>query len=251
MTNRCDQTSRGHRQTTSRRSFVQGSGAAVLGAVAARAGAKAGGRDGRARGDDTLRIALVGCGGRGTGAAAQALATDGPVELVAMADAFRDRLDACYDGLRERHGERVQVPEENKYVGFDAYRSAIDSGADVVVMAAPPGFRPEHFSYAVERGKHVFMEKPLAVDAPGVRQVLSAGEEARRRGLKVGVGLQRHHDPVPEQERSERREDEYRAAEQRPHERTRDGGRHPGHRDSRRPFARRAAPPSAHAEACR
>jgi predicted dehydrogenase len=150
---------------------------------------------GRARGDEPLRIALVGCGGRGTGAAAQALKTEGPTELVAMADAFEDRLASSYASLREAHGERVQVPAENRYVGFDAYRRAIDSGADVVILATPPGFRPEHFSYAVERDKHVFQEKPLAVDAPGIRRVLEAGRTADRKGLKVGVGLQRHHDP--------------------------------------------------------
>ena len=143
--------------------------------------------------EDTLRIALVGCGGRGTGAAAQALATDGAVELVAMADAFRDRLDRSHSILSERAGDRVQVPEENKYVGFDAYRQAIDSGADVVVLATPPGFRPQHFEYAVARGKHVFMEKPVAVDAPGIRRVLAAGKRAEEKNLKVGVGLQRHH----------------------------------------------------------
>ena len=110
-----------------------------------------------------------------------------------MADAFRDRLDRSLTTLSETAGDRVQVPEENKYVGFDAYRRAIDSGADVVVLATPPGFRPEHFEYAVAQGKHVFMEKPVAVDAPGIRRVLGAGKTAEEKNLKVGVGLQRHH----------------------------------------------------------
>ena len=117
-----------------------------------------------------------------------------------MADAFEDRLDNCYAQLAElgengsfENGKRLQVPAENRYVGFDAYRKVIDSGVDVVVHATPPGFRPEHFEYAVEQGKHVFMEKPVAVDAPGVRRVLKAAKAAKEKNLKVGVGLQRHH----------------------------------------------------------
>ncbi len=188
---------------TSRRSFITGASAALLaGGVGSRstAAATTASDVGRARGDATLRIGLVGCGGRGTGAAAQALSTSGPVELVAMADAFEDRLEHCHAQLAEMgengsfdHGRRLQAPAENRYVGFDAYRKVIDSGVDVVVLATPPGFRPEHFEYAVEQGKHVFMEKPVAVDAPGVRRVLAAARAAREKNLKVGVGLQRHH----------------------------------------------------------
>ncbi|HVX61220.1 MAG TPA: Gfo/Idh/MocA family oxidoreductase, partial [Pirellulales bacterium] len=155
--------------------------------------------------DHTLKVALIGCGGRGTGAALQALSTAGPVKLWAMADAFEDRLQASLEGLQKgvaaRYdreaskglGERVDVPKERRFVGLDAYRNAIDSGVDVVVIAAPPGFRPQHFEYAVNAGKHVFMEKPLATDPPGVRRVLAAAEAARKKNLKVGVGLQRHH----------------------------------------------------------
>ena len=183
-------------RSTSRRTFLKGSSAALVGTVlASGAGAEGNSDAGRARGDERLRIALVGCGGRGSGAAAQALETAGPVELVAMADAFRDRLDTCHSLLSERFGDKIQVPQENKYVGFDAYRQAIDSGADVVILATPPGFRPEHFAYAVERKKHIFMEKPVAVDAPGVRHVLATAREAARSDLRIGVGLQRHHDP--------------------------------------------------------
>lgn len=188
---------------TSRRSFIAGASAALLaggvGGTAA-AAAKTNSDVGRARGDATLRIGLVGCGGRGTGAAAQALSTSGPVELVAMADAFEDRLENSYAQLAELgdsgwfdNGTRLQAPAENRHVGFDAYRKVIDSGIDVVVLATPPGFRPEHFEYAVEQGKHVFMEKPVAVDAPGVRRVLEAARAAREKNIKVGVGLQRHH----------------------------------------------------------
>jgi myo-inositol 2-dehydrogenase / D-chiro-inositol 1-dehydrogenase len=172
----------------SRRAFLQG---AALTAVAVNARATDAGL-----GDRTVTVALVGCGGRGAGAARQALSTQGPVKLVAMADAFRDRLDQCHRTLAEHVPSGLEVPEENKYVGFDAYRKAIDSGADVVILATPPGFRPEHFAYAVDASKHVFMEKPVAVDGPGVRRVLAAAAEAKGKGLKVGVGLQRHHDPA-------------------------------------------------------
>ena len=149
-----------------------------------------------ARRDDLLRVALVGCGGRGTGAAIQALSTAGPVHLVAMADAFRDRLDASLAEIVAHAPERVDVPESRRFTGFDAYREALDLDVDVVLLTTPPGFRPLHFEYAVARGRHVFMEKPVAVDAPGVRAVLAAAAEARSSGLKVGVGLQRHHDPA-------------------------------------------------------
>jgi predicted dehydrogenase len=147
-----------------------------------------------ARGDDELRIALVGCGGRGTGAASQALHTDGKVKLVAMADAFADNLEESLANLRASAGDRVDVPPERRFAGFDAYERAMDSRVDVVILATPPGFRPLHFEAAVERGLHVFMEKPVAVDAAGVRQVLAAAREAQARNLKVGVGLQRRHE---------------------------------------------------------
>jgi predicted dehydrogenase len=145
-----------------------------------------------AAGDDTLKVALIGCGGRGSGAADQALSTTGPLKLVAMADAFKDRLDGSYNNLKAAHADRVDVAEENKFIGFDAYRHAI-AMADVVILATPPGFRPSHFEEAVRQGKHIFMEKPVAVDGPGVRKVLAAAEEAKKKNLKVAVGLQRHH----------------------------------------------------------
>jgi predicted dehydrogenase len=147
-----------------------------------------------AAGSDELKIAVVGCGGRGTGAAAQALSADEGTKVVALADAFRDRLDDCYERLSGRFGDsgRLDVPEEHKFTGFDAYRHAIDL-ADVVILAGTPGFRPKHFEYAVSQNKHVFMEKPVATDAPGVRRVLEAGQEAKRKNLNVVVGLQRHY----------------------------------------------------------
>jgi predicted dehydrogenase len=178
-----------HLPPHSRRTFLQVSSAALLArpALADLAGART---------DDLLRVALVGCGGRGTGAAIQALATAGPVHLVALADAFRDRLDSALAEIVKHAPERVDVPESRRFVGFDAYRDAIDLDVDVVILATPPGFRPEHFRHAVARGRHVFMEKPVAVDAPGVRAVLAAAAEAKKKELKVGVGLQRHHDPA-------------------------------------------------------
>jgi predicted dehydrogenase len=145
-----------------------------------------------AAGDDTLKLALIGCGGRGSGACSQALSTEGPLKLVAMADAFKDRLDGSYNELKAKHADRVDVAEENKFVGFDAYQHAI-AMADVVILATPPGFRPPHFEEAVRQGKNIFMEKPVAVDAPGVRKVLAACEVAKQKNLKVAVGLQRHH----------------------------------------------------------
>ncbi|MCZ6597953.1 MAG: Gfo/Idh/MocA family oxidoreductase [Planctomycetota bacterium] len=177
-------------EKTSRRTFLKHSSAAFAGASLLTEAAHA--RD-MARGDDTLRVALVGCGGRGTGAAIQALSTAGPVKLVAMADAFRDRLENSLGTIAKRVGDRVDVPEERRFVGFDAYEKAIDSDVDVVILTTPPGFRPIHFAHAIERDKHVFMEKPVAVDAPGIRTVLAAGELAKQKNLKVGVGLQRHH----------------------------------------------------------
>ncbi len=144
--------------------------------------------------DTKLKIALIGCGGRGTGAASQALQADGDVVLVAMADAFENRLKDCYATLsKEFEGtKKIEVPEKNKFVGFEAAKKAIDL-ADVVILATPPGFRPQHFEYAIAAGKHVFMEKPVATDVPGVRKVLAAAKIAKEKKLNVVVGLQRHY----------------------------------------------------------
>ena len=136
-------------------------------------------------GNDEIKIALIGCGGRGTGAAAQALSVKENTKLVAMADAFKDRLDDCYKKLSSGDaGEgkadiksRVQVPEENKFVGFDGYKKAM-ALADVVILTTPPGFRPIHFEEAVNQGKQIFMEKPVATDPAGIKRVLDAAEIA-------------------------------------------------------------------------
>ena len=143
--------------------------------------------------DKTLKLAVVGCGGRGTGAVWQALKADENVKLVAMADAFRDRLDSCLENLGKTYDDsRLDVKEKNKFVGFGSYKMAIDE-ADVVILTTPPGFRPKHFEYAVSQGKHVFMEKPLATSPEGVRTVLEAAKIAKANKLNVVVGLQRHY----------------------------------------------------------
>mgnify|MGYP006072550035 CR=1 FL=1 len=138
-----------------------------------------------------IKVALIGCGGRGSGAANQTLQVEG-TKLVAMADAFEDRLEDAYKQLAGRYKDRVDVPKARKFIGFDAYKEAIDA-ADVVILTTPPGFRPIHFEYAVSKGKHVFMEKPVAVDAEGIRKVLKAAKEADRKKLKVVAGLQRRY----------------------------------------------------------
>ncbi|HWE02162.1 MAG TPA: Gfo/Idh/MocA family oxidoreductase, partial [Tepidisphaeraceae bacterium] len=151
-------------------------------------------RSAHAASDDTIKIALIGCGGRGSGAASQALSTtQGPVKLIAMADAFEDRLKGSHDNLKREHADKVDVKDDHKFVGFDAYQKAIDSGADLIVIATPPGFRPIHFEYAVKQGKNIFAEKPVATDAQGIRKFLAAVKEAKEKNLKVGIGLQRHH----------------------------------------------------------
>ena len=152
--------------------------------------------------DAVIKIALVGCGGRGTGAASQALLSKQNVRIVAMADAFRDNLDACYlsltsDEMAESIGgkailkTRVDVPEDRKFTGFDGYLKAI-ALADVVVLATPPGFRPIHFAEAIKQNKHVFMEKPVATDPAGIQSVLATAAIAKQKKLNVVVGLQRH-----------------------------------------------------------
>jgi myo-inositol 2-dehydrogenase / D-chiro-inositol 1-dehydrogenase len=174
-----------------RRHFLKSSSAVVAGAALANLSLE---RMAHAAGSDELKIALIGCGGRGSGAADHALNTHtlGPVKLVAMADAFENRLTGALNGLKNKHGDRVDVPEDRRFVGFEGYKQAI-ALADVVILATPPGFRPMQFEEAIRQGKHVFAEKPVATDAPGVRKFLAAAEESKKKGLKVGIGLQRHH----------------------------------------------------------
>lgn len=145
-----------------------------------------------AAGNDEIKIALIGCGGRGTGATVNAMESGQNVKLVAMADAFQDNLDTTYDTLKEKYGDRIDVTDSRKYVGFEAYIEAIKD-ADVVLLTTPPGFRPLHFAEAVKQGKHVFMEKAVASDIPGIRSVLETAKEAEAKKLNVVVGLQRRY----------------------------------------------------------
>jgi predicted dehydrogenase len=149
-----------------------------------------------AAGSDTLRVGLVGCGGRGTGAAEQALTADKNVKLVAMADAFKDRLGESLSTLKSSGiAAQVDVPPDRQYVGFDGYKQVIDQ-VDVVLLATPPHFRPQHTGYAVEKGVHSFVEKPVATDAPGVRAFLAHCEAAKKKNLALVSGLcWRYHTP--------------------------------------------------------
>lgn len=154
-----------------------------------------------AQGSDVLRIGLIGCGGRGTGAALNALKAEANVRLTAMGDAFRDKLEASLGQLRGDRdvAAKIDVPAERQFAGFNAYQQVIDSGVDVVLLCTPPHFRPMHMEAAVRANKHMFVEKPVAVDAPGVRRVLAASQEAQRRRLSVVSGLcWRYHNGMRE-----------------------------------------------------
>ncbi len=146
--------------------------------------------------NNLIQVALVGCGGRGTGAAANALqSTGGPTRLVAMADVFADRLTGSHANLNREFNRQVDVPQARRFIGFDAYRRAMDSlrAGDVVILATPPAFRWPMFAYAIERRLNVFMEKPITVDGPSTRRMFALGEAAARANLKVGVGLMCRH----------------------------------------------------------
>lgn len=145
-------------------------------------------------GRDEIKVALIGCGGRGTGAANQIMNTKGNTRLIAVADPFPGNARRAIEGLKKAHPEKVDVPDDRIFGDLDGYKMAIDSGVDLVVIATPPGFKPQQFEYAVQQGKHVFMEKPVASDAPGVRRVLAANEMAKQKNLMVAIGLQRRHE---------------------------------------------------------
>lgn len=156
-------------------------------------------RSAHAAGSDLLKIGLIGCGGRGSGAAANALNADKNAKLYAMGDAFEDRLTGSLNGLKSQYGERVDVDTSRQFTGFDAYEKVIASGVDVVLLAEPPHFRPIHLKAAIEAGKHVFCEKPVAVDAPGIRSVLESTELAAKKNLNLVSGLcWRYHRGVKE-----------------------------------------------------
>ncbi|MBX7165609.1 MAG: Gfo/Idh/MocA family oxidoreductase [Pirellulales bacterium] len=171
----------------SRRTFLKHT--AVTAATTALASRVAFPGGAHAASSDVLKIGLIGCGGRGTGAAANALAADQNVKLWAMGDTFSDRLESSLANIRKEAAAKVDVSPERCFVGFDAYQQVIDSGVDVVVLATPPHFRPQHLAAAVAAGKHVFAEKPVAVDGPGVRSVLATVEEAKKKNLSLVSGL--------------------------------------------------------------
>jgi predicted dehydrogenase len=178
--------------TPNRRTFLMHGSAAVAASAALNLGTVA-----HAAGSDRLKVGLVGCGGRGTGAAEEALKADKNVSLVAMADAFPDRLADSLSTLKglSEVADRVDVPAERQYNGFDAYKQVIDQ-VDVVLLTTPPGFRPIHLAYAVQKGVHAFVEKPIAVDGPGVRSFIKSAEEAKVKGLSLVAGLcWRYHNP--------------------------------------------------------
>jgi predicted dehydrogenase len=148
-----------------------------------------------AAGSDLIQLALIGCGGRGTGAADNALSTrSGPIKLVAMADVFEQKLSRSYEELK-RHGDKVDVPADRKFIGFDGYKKAMDclKPGDVAIFTTPPAFRWVHFGYAIEKGLNVFMEKPVTVDGPTTRKMLALAETSEKKNLKVGVGLMVRH----------------------------------------------------------
>jgi myo-inositol 2-dehydrogenase / D-chiro-inositol 1-dehydrogenase len=143
--------------------------------------------------DSEIKIAVVGCGGRGTGAAVQALNVRKGIKIVAVADAFGDKVTDAVEKMKRVHGDRIDVPQERQFSGFDAYMKAIDSDCDIVILATPPHFRPIHLKYAVEKKKHIFMEKPVAVDGPGIRSVIESSAKAKSNNTILAVGLQRRH----------------------------------------------------------
>jgi predicted dehydrogenase len=184
-------------ETITRRTFVKASAALTAAAVIS---PEVIARTAQVGGSDELKVALIGCGGRGTGAAIDSLSSSPRIRLWAMSDAFKDRVDGSHgylsssEDLSEDIRKRVSVPAERRFVGFDSYKDAIDSGVDMVVMAQVPHFRPAHFAAAVNAGKHVFMEKPVAVDPHGIRQVLAAAAVADQKKLSVVTGTQRRHE---------------------------------------------------------
>ncbi len=176
---------------SSRRDFLKKSTVATVGAsIASRIGNIPAVH---AAGSDRIKVGLIGCGGRGSGAADQVVRAAPNVKLVAMGDAFQDRLDESREKLIRDHGDKIDVPRERCFVGFDAYKEVLASGINYVILATPPGFRSTHLKAAVEAGKNIFTEKPVAVDGPGIRTCLAAYELAKTKGLFVGAGTQRHH----------------------------------------------------------
>ena len=176
----------------SRRTFIKGTAASAALIGAATMGLSSGAW---AAGSDVIRVGVIGCGGRGSGAAFDCLNADPSIKIVALGDLFKDRVDGLFGKLTgdEKMKGRADLTPEKCFTGFDNYQKVIASGVDMVILASPPGFRPTHVEAAVNAGKHVFMEKPVAVDAPGVRKVMAAGELAKTKNLGIVTGTQRRH----------------------------------------------------------
>ena len=172
-----------------RRSFLQKTGAAILTSSFIVNAAKA-----NTRKNNTLKVGLVGCGGRGNGAAMQALQGDSDTIITALGDVFPEQMEIAIKELSAEFPERVQVPKEKRFTGFDAYKKVIASDVDVVLLATPPVFRPEHFYEAVSAGKHTFCEKPMAIDAPGVRRIIEGAKKAKEKNLAVLSGFTYRYD---------------------------------------------------------
>ena len=177
--------------STSRREFIKNT--TRITAVSALAGVAL--PHVHAAGIDQLNVALIGCGGRGAGAASNALQQSGPPKLVAMADVFEHRLKSAYEAIKKKHEDQVDVPADRRFIGFDAYKQAMDclKKGDVAIFTTPLAFRWVHFKYAIEKGLHVFMEKPLTADGPTSRRMLELAKQASAKNLKVGVGLKSRH----------------------------------------------------------
>jgi predicted dehydrogenase len=184
-------------KTASRRTFLKTSTAVAAGAVATHVGALPAVH---AAGSDTIKVGVVGCGGRGSGAAENCVKSSEGVKIYALGDAFRDRLDACRHNLQKQVSdeklprEAIDVDDSRCFTGLDAYKQVIASGVDLVILATPPGFRPTHIEAVIAAGKHLFTEKPVGVDGPGIKRVLAAYEQAKSKNLAVVAGTQRRHE---------------------------------------------------------
>ncbi|MGA2257466.1 MAG: Gfo/Idh/MocA family oxidoreductase, partial [Thermoguttaceae bacterium] len=174
----------------SRRTFLKGTTAAAAGLTLSSLT-----RSAHAAGSDKIKVALIGCGGRGSGAIRNCLDADPAIQVVAVADAFEGPATNAARSLKRERPDRVDIPKDRVFVGLDAYQKAIDCGIDMIVTATPPGFRPMIYNAAIAAGKHVFMEKPCCVDAPGFNLLMYTNKMAEEKGLKVGVGFQRRHPP--------------------------------------------------------
>ena len=183
--------------SSTRRNFLRQTAAGI--AAFASAAPAAVSRMAHAAGSDILKVGLIGCGGRGTGAVANALAADPNIQITALADIFEDHVLSCWERVKKLDPKRVVVDREHCFSGFDCYKHLLESGVDVVLLCEVPHFRPKHLRACIEAGKHVFCEKPVAVDAPGIRSVLESTELAKQKGLSIVSGLcWRYHFAVQE-----------------------------------------------------